>query len=293
MAQHSQTMFCLEGLQSDWLAQKQRRTIQVCTVLISGVLGSLIYGLSPGLLWVPLNALVPRTKFPFDESFGHVAASRLIQGLVFGLAVGLGLPKKIVSVDAVRWSWSDYWRSTSKILLALGFIGPAIWLLFGVSLYLVSGTSDLRHNRLVFFLLILPTGVLGVALICGLIGGIFSGLSFGQIETTAAPNEGMRRSAVNAVWVALTFGLTIAIVSWLIMSVAVGWVEGLHFSLLVVLNGGLWVALAGGLLAGGAACLKHVVLRLWLIGNGSTPWNYVKFLDYAADRILLRKVGGG
>jgi hypothetical protein len=23
------------------------------------------------------------------------------------------------------------------------------------------------------------------------------------------------------------------------------------------------------------------------------PWNYVKFLDYAAERILLRKVGGG
>jgi len=41
------------------------------------------------------------------------------------------------------------------------------------------------------------------------------------------------------------------------------------------------------------ACLKHGVLRLWLIHNGSTPWNYVRFLDYAADRILLRKVGGG
>jgi hypothetical protein len=31
----------------------------------------------------------------------------------------------------------------------------------------------------------------------------------------------------------------------------------------------------------------------WLIRNGSTPWNYVKFLNCAADRILLRKVGGG
>ena len=27
--------------------------------------------------------------------------------------------------------------------------------------------------------------------------------------------------------------------------------------------------------------------------RASTSWNYVKFLDYAADRILLRKVGGG
>ena len=41
------------------------------------------------------------------------------------------------------------------------------------------------------------------------------------------------------------------------------------------------------------ACLKHFVLRLWLIRNDSTPWNYVRFLDHAAERILLRKVGGG
>ena len=26
---------------------------------------------------------------------------------------------------------------------------------------------------------------------------------------------------------------------------------------------------------------------------GSIPWNYPRFLDYAAERILLRKVGGG
>jgi hypothetical protein len=27
--------------------------------------------------------------------------------------------------------------------------------------------------------------------------------------------------------------------------------------------------------------------------NGDIPWNYVGFLDYAADRIFLRKVDGG
>ena len=27
--------------------------------------------------------------------------------------------------------------------------------------------------------------------------------------------------------------------------------------------------------------------------NGSLPWDCVSFLDYAAERILLRKVGGG
>lgn len=34
------------------------------------------------------------------------------------------------------------------------------------------------------------------------------------------------------------------------------------------------------------------VMRLLLFLDGSMPPNYVRFLDYCADRILLRKVGG-
>jgi hypothetical protein len=30
-----------------------------------------------------------------------------------------------------------------------------------------------------------------------------------------------------------------------------------------------------------------------LTRNGSAPWRYAAFLDYAAERVLLRKVGGG
>lgn len=57
--------------------------------------------------------------------------------------------------------------------------------------------------------------------------------------------------------------------------------------------GGLVIGLLVGMYAGGEACLKHMVLRLWLIRTGSSPWNYVGFLKFAADRILLRQVGGG
>ena len=56
---------------------------------------------------------------------------------------------------------------------------------------------------------------------------------------------------------------------------------------------GLFVGLVVGLGAGGLACFKHLYLRLLLVRSGSIPWNYVRFLDYAAERILLRKVGGG
>ena len=61
---------------------------------------------------------------------------------------------------------------------------------------------------------------------------------------------------------------------------------GLFFGLFFAPVGGLFFGLVVGLESGGLACLKHVVLRLALIRNRSTPWNYVRFLDYAAERIL-------
>jgi hypothetical protein len=46
-------------------------------------------------------------------------------------------------------------------------------------------------------------------------------------------------------------------------------------------------------LVSGMACIKHLILRIILYFNRSIPWNYAAFLNYASDRILLRKVGGG
>jgi hypothetical protein len=37
---------------------------------------------------------------------------------------------------------------------------------------------------------------------------------------------------------------------------------------------------------------KFTALRVPLWKSGYIPWNYVRFLDYAVERILLRKVGG-
>ena len=53
----------------------------------------------------------------------------------------------------------------------------------------------------------------------------------------------------------------------------------------------LGMAIPFALLAGGA-CIKHLVLRIILYRNGYIPWNYASFLNYASDRIFLRRVGG-
>jgi hypothetical protein len=61
--------------------------------------------------------------------------------------------------------------------------------------------------------------------------------------------------------------------------------------------GGLSYGLLGGLLVGlalgGYTCLSHLALRLVLSHNSSLPLRLIPFLDYCAERIFLRKVGGG
>ena len=52
-------------------------------------------------------------------------------------------------------------------------------------------------------------------------------------------------------------------------------------------------ALAVGLSCGGVAYVQHFVLRFLLWCAKDVPFNYARFLDYASERILLRKVGGG
>ena len=60
------------------------------------------------------------------------------------------------------------------------------------------------------------------------------------------------------------------------------------------LIGGLIGGLIFGLsFFGGQAFIQHFTLRFVLYRYNHTPWNYVRFLDYATERIFLRKVGAG
>jgi hypothetical protein len=48
-----------------------------------------------------------------------------------------------------------------------------------------------------------------------------------------------------------------------------------------------------GLMQGGLAFLQYFVLRYFLSRTGRLPFKLIPFLDYCAERIFLRKVGGG
>jgi hypothetical protein len=128
---------------------------------------------------------------------------------------------------------------------------------------------------------------LGLGLSYWLLLGLFNGLSSDTLDERRriTPNQGIRRSARNSILVGLISGL----VSFPIVILCVVLSVWLSLGLIVGLSGGL----LAGLLNGGLACIQHGVLRWLLWRSGFIPRNYVRFLDFAAERILLRKVGGG
>ena len=95
-------------------------------------------------------------------------------------------------------------------------------------------------------------------------------------------------------------GLVLGLAAWLVLGMPWGlaWglslerAVGLGWGLLGGLLFGLAVGLLGALAHGGYACLSHLALRLVLWDSNAMPWRYARFLDYAAERLVLRKVGG-
>jgi hypothetical protein len=201
-------------------------------------------------------------------------------------------------------------------------ISVILWIIFG----LIQGFFDWYSNQSnglfdelytnLFYFSIL--GGLGVGLPMSL---IFTVLTLGggfyamEVKGKIAPNQGIRESAKNA----LIFLLISPVFGWLSFAFTI-----LSFLLGVLISGGpqLWplfiqrfinnvpvffaeslspkylsVYLMLGLLSagefGGFAYIQHYVLRFVLHRAGYIPWNYERFLDYAAERIFLQKVRGG
>jgi DNA polymerase III delta prime subunit len=279
MLQHGQTVFLIERVQPDWLPTRaQQRIMTVGAAVMIGLLSGLTFGL---LGWIAYDGIA------FRMPVGIVIG--LFGGIVIGL---LGYDEDIRPVETLRWSWSEMRTElvTDKILLRLLF--------FGLLLVLISWLLD----AMVFMLISLLLGVMVSMLICFRLGGLLFRLSLvligDEIVTRTFPNEGMHRSAHNALLSGIFFGLLFGLLLvGLFLGTffgLLGWpISKLFFGLRFGPLGGLLVGSIAGMGNGGRACIQHYVLRIMLWRGGFAPLNYVRFLDYAAGRIFLRKVGGG
>jgi hypothetical protein len=263
--------------------------------LICGTVFALVYGLVAGLVvGLAIGLLI-----------GLVIG--LLLGLVVGLLVGLssgllsallrGRGATVQLVDQLIWSWGNL----GKQLFSKQHIRPTVivGLVFGLASMQITVLLRVLAAGLTFKLVYLETGLL-TGLINGmttglgywLLLGFWQGVSSATIEDQrrVVPNQGIRRSAYNS----LVLGLISAIIVESAVLVRRWLLTGnLMITPRTGLLAGLFAGLVVGLLNGGLACLRHYVLRFLLWRAGSMPWNYPRFLDSAAERILLRKVGGG
>ncbi len=121
-----------------------------------------------------------------------------------------------------------------------------------------------------------------------IVGAVYGGLrirKYPEPPEQGEPNQGIKRSATYTV-ISFTICAVIAILCASIF-------DQVKNSILIFL--GLSVGLLGGLGANqgsGIVCIQHFILRVILCYRGYIPWNYSHFLNYAIERVFLRKSGG-
>ncbi len=266
MFQGSQSVFLIEQMQPNWLQTNlQKRFYQIGTILI----GILVI-LSILLLRSPLDLHNDKIN-PFKV----LTINMVMWGLVFWWNFGRG-KAEIKTFETLTWPW----KKNRKDLLD-GLIYGLSWSLILSPIGIVWCYVTWKEPRNYLNIIIVFGLILG--LILGLIIGLIRGLRGSEIETKTIPNQGIWSSARNAV--------IIALVSWLILFLIIFrlFPLGLQSKISVI----SWGLILGLLFGGGIACIQHFSLRLILWIKGFMPRNYARFLDYASDRLLMKKVGGG
>lgn len=229
-----------------------------------------VFGLTAALAAGIVAAQIGSATLGILTAFAAGLGCGVSWALVGALAGGSLL--NIESVEQVSWSWQKL-RNGIFTTLAGGMIGG---LIFGFAAGIVGG--GLFSARVT---------APGSGLTLMLASALLAGLSAALRDERAVPNEGIRRSARYAIFVGLSLGLS----SGLIFGFFAMPVYGSRRALFVGLGVGLAFAASSALLFGGAACVQHYVVRIWLALRSIAPWGYGYFLEAMAERLLLRRSG--
>ena len=289
MSENNQTVFLIERMQPAWLESKaQRRLNSILVIVGGGIICGLIGGLS-GVLVGGLSGVAEWGLISWLDSvlfFGLIGV--LIFGLIGGLTFGLigGLEKgEIKPAEVLNYKM----KPGREMLIGVLVGGLSGGLIFGLSSAVLSQIFRSIHVQID----VMNLGLRG-AMFGGVLFGLGGGFSAAEKEMIAAPNQGILLSAKNAIILglssALIFGPIILVVIWSFYWPFFGMFFGLNGVLFFVVFFGVIV---GMLFGGGRAVVQHFILRFILYREGLLPWKLVTFLDYATERIFLRKVGGG
>ena len=273
MHQSAQTIFLIEDLQPNWLTYRHsvlaHRVVCGVVTICLGWLAIVVYGLFGGLfLGISLGADSEGFLwFSLQNGYEILAGIKfeiIMLLMLSALVAGIG-PAEIKTVETLKW----HWQALKKQFIPKVLIGLIAGWLFGKAWFELGWI--------------------------GLIGGlifviVFCGLEPSEFQGKDQPNQGIRKSYTNILVLGLLTGLTTMLPGMLATQLAGLSLESSLLWPYIELTVG---ATTGFLFGGGKACLQHFALRLMLYRMQDIPWNYARFLDYAASRLFLQKVGGG
>ena len=252
---------------------------------VSSLIEALIYVLFGGVIGGILDGVIG--EFPGFTTGATIGSTA---GILWGLRSAYQSQNDdIRSVERLKWSRSSAING-GKSGITIGLIlGP--FLGFYLLPDRLQNPSLLDVVNEISGALILPGFYLGIFF--GLIGVVLGGLTGTVVEGKNRVNQGIALSFKNAVIGMLIFGTIFGA----IFGALFGLSEGPGFNLNEALMSGLTFFLIVGLIAflwyGGQDVIQHYTLRLLLKRTSKIPLRLPRFLDYAAQLILLRKVGGG
>jgi MFS family permease len=313
MVREKQTIFLIEKLQPVWLQNRNEQSVfRIITILFPG----LILGLISILIgWQIVALIIRQTGWPLVYMIGFLSAwpiGGLALGLIFGLFFSRN--KEITPFEKIKWSW----HRTKLRLIPEFFTGFSSSLSASLIGGLLGGLvaafmTVLITDPIPWLTRLIDATILGFfygltsGLTVGLIFGLGSGLGNTKIEKRVTPNQGIWNSLRNSVVIAMVAGLISGAIYKLIYEpifrliwallfrpnemIPKGYHEYLTWPIVGMI--GLMFGLIAGLKYGGVASVQHFTLRRMLYKKGRIPWNYAKFLDFASDRLLMKKIGGG
>jgi DNA polymerase III delta prime subunit len=281
LVERAQSIFFLEDVVPEWfLGRRTARWVNVVMVAIVTMLSS---------LWI---CLVMALGNWFSGSGDDVWILAVFSAPVAAL-LGVMHGRDSGPVDALRLRFPG-WRH----LLGSAVRGAALGFAAGGALgyagcqYISNGLS----GDFVGFAEAAEVS-LGYAIVVGMtLGGVFAAralLTAKMLGQRGQPGALVKRSARSSL---LTLGISVAITvpfaGGSIVSDATTleyWLASVRISLQLLGWAGLFLALDRG----GYFLIRHYLARALLWVTRRAPWRYTTFLDVAAERLLMRKVGGG
>lgn len=231
----------------------------------------------------PYLLKTPRKRLLYQLMCGLVGG--LIGGLIGGRIYGL-LSGIIIGITiAIMYAFNKHIESHETSIFFLGNSKNLV--IFGMSLAVGIGFISWLSSGIIFGVISQLTFWLGFGVLGGITIGLLVGMEGEEITTKSKPNQGIKESVKNAIVLSL-----ISIPAGMLLYALLRVATGQSIELFKALTSGLGLALFLGIGYGGLAGIQHGVLRLLLWRSRAIPWNYARFLSYAAQRRLLKQVGG-